>query len=148
MALKNTLRTNLTAAMKARDELNLAVTRALLAAVEAKEKGGKTVVELDDTAVLAVFRSEAKKRRDSAAIYTEAGAPERAARESAEADVIETYLPAELTDTELAELVQAAISETGASGLPQMGLVMKAAKAKAPLADGAKLSALVRAALA
>lgn len=145
--LKNTLRTNLTAAMKAKDELRLAVTRALIAAVEAKEKSGKAPVELDDNAILAVFRTEAKKRRESAGIYADAGAEVRAKRELAEAALIDEYLPPELTDAELKALVDRAIVATRATTLAEMGAVMKVVKAAAPLADGKKTSSLVRAAL-
>lgn len=148
--LKNTLRENLTAALKAKDELRLAVNRALLAAVEAKEKSGKTAIELDDDGIIAVFRSEAKKRRESAGIYAGAGAETRAARELAEAMLVEEYLPPappELSDYELKTLVDRAVAATRASTLQEMGAVMKVVRAAAPHADGKKTSEFVRAAL-
>ncbi len=148
MTLKDTIRTNMTAALKAKDELRLAVNRALLGAIEAKEKGGKTVVELSDAEILQVFKSEAKKRRETASIYTEAGAPDRAERELAEAAVIDEYLPAELGDAELEALVARAVEAVKATTIREMGAVMKVMKAAAPTADGKKLSDMVKAALA
>jgi uncharacterized protein len=105
--------------------------------------------ELTEDDVLKVLSREVKKRRDSAQIYTDAGAEERAATETAEADLFETYLPARLSDDELAALVSAVIADTGATSVRDMGAVMKEATARAgAAADGKKLSTLVRAALA
>lgn len=148
MTLKDTIRTNMTAALKAKDELRLAVNRALLGAIEAKEKGGKTVIELSNADILQVFKSEAKKRRETAGIYTGAGALDRAERELAEAAVIDEYLPAELDDAELAALVARAVEAVKATTMREMGAVMKVVKAAAPTADGKKVSDLVKAALA
>lgn len=148
MTLKDTIRTNMTAALKAKDELRLAVNRALLGAIEAKEKGGKTVIELSNADILQVFKSEAKKRRETAGIYTGAGALDRAERELAEAAVIDEYLPAELDDAELAALVARAVEAVRATTMREMGAVMKVVKAAAPTADGKKVSDLVKAALA
>lgn len=148
MTLKDTIRTNMTAALKAKDELRLAVNRALLGAIEAKEKGGKTVIELSNADILQVFKSEAKKRRETAGIYTGAGALDRAERELAEAAVIDEYLPAELDDAELAALVARAVEAVKATTMHEMGAVMKVVKAAAPTADGKKVSDLVKAALA
>lgn len=148
MTLKDTIRTNMTAALKAKDELRLAVNRALLGAIEAKEKGGKTVIELSNADILQVFKSEAKKRRETAGIYTGAGALDRAEREMAEAAVIDEYLPAELDDAELAALVARAVEAVKATTMREMGAVMKVVKAAAPTADGKKVSDLVKAALA
>lgn len=148
MTLKDTIRTNMTAALKAKDELRLAVNRALLGAIEAKEKGGKTVIELSNSDILQVFKTEAKKRRETAGIYMGAGALDRAERELAEAAVIDEYLPAELDDTELAALVARAVEAVKATTMREMGAVMKVVKAAAPTADGKKVSDLVKAALA
>jgi uncharacterized protein YqeY len=142
------LSSDLTTAMKARDTLRVSTLRQLIAAVRFEAKAGSVEKELSDDEVLKVLSREVKKRRDSAQIYTDAGAPERAATEIAEADLIETYLPAQLSDEELQALVSAVVADVGASSLRDMGAVMKEATARAGAsADGKKLSTLVRAAL-
>ncbi|MBO3103684.1 GatB/YqeY domain-containing protein [Cellulomonas fengjieae] len=148
MSTLDQLTSDLTTAMKARDTLRVSTLRQLIAAVRFEAKAGSVEKELSDDEVLKVLAREVKKRRDSAQIYTDAGAPERAATENAEADVIETYLPAQLSDDELQALVTAVIADVGATSLRDMGAVMKEATARAGAsADGKKLSASVRAAL-
>jgi uncharacterized protein YqeY len=143
------LTSDLTTAMKARDTFRTGTIRQVVAAVRAEAKAGPVEKDLTDDDVLRVLAREVKKRRESAQIYADAGADERAANETAEADVIETYLPTQLSDDELAALVRDVVAETGATTLRDMGGVMKEATARAGLsADGKKLSALVRAALA
>ncbi|MDC7121738.1 GatB/YqeY domain-containing protein [Cellulomonas fimi] len=143
------LTSDLTTAMKARDSFRTGTLRQLVAAVRAEAKAGPVEKDLTEDDVLRVLAREVKKRRESAEIYATAGADERAANESAEADVVEEYLPQQLSDDELAALVQDVVAATGASSLRDMGAVMKEATARAGLsADGKKLSALVRAALA
>lgn len=143
------LTSDLTTAMKARDAFRTGTLRQLVAAVRAEAKAGPVEKDLTEDDVLRVLAREVKKRRESAEIYTTAGADERAANESAEADVVEEYLPKQLSDDELAALVTDVVAATGASSLRDMGAVMKEATARAGLsADGKKLSALVRAALA
>ncbi len=142
------LTADLTTAMKARDSARTSILRQVIAAVRAEEKSGSTVKELTEDDVLAVLSREVKKRRESAQIYSDANAPERAANETAEADAIETYLPARLSDDELAALVTAVVADLGATSMKDMGAVMKEATSRARLAaDGRKLSTLVRAAL-
>ncbi|UJP40809.1 GatB/YqeY domain-containing protein [Cellulomonas palmilytica] len=142
------LTADLTTAMKARDTERTSVLRQVIGAVRAEEKAGPAVKELTEDDVLAVLNREVKKRRESAQIYTDAGAADRAATETAEADAIETYLPARLSDDELAALVAAVVADLGASSMKDMGAVMKEATSRAGLAaDGKKLSALVRTAL-
>ncbi|MBO3084067.1 GatB/YqeY domain-containing protein [Cellulomonas fengjieae] len=148
MSTLDQLTSDLTTAMKARDTLRVSTLRQLIAAVRFEAKAGSVEKELSDDEVLKVLAREVKKRRDSAQIYADAGAPERAATESAEADVIETYLPAQLSDDQLQALVTAVIADVGATSLRDMGAVMKEATARAGAsADGKKLSASVRAAL-
>ncbi|WP_019137786.1 GatB/YqeY domain-containing protein [Cellulomonas massiliensis] len=143
------LTSDLTAAMKARDAHRTGVLRQAIGAVRAEEKAGPVQRELTEDDVLKVLAREVKKRRESADIYTDAGAPERAQAETAEADLIETYLPARLSDEELEALVRDVVAATGATSMRDMGAVMKEATARAGTsADGKKLSALVRAALA
>lgn len=148
--LKDTIRTNMTAALKAGDKLRLSVNRMLLAAIELAEKNGKgAVVTLSETQVIQVLAAEANQRRGVAADYVEKGAPtEHVERVLAEAAVIDEYLPAPLTDDELEALVGRAVEAVKATTMREMGAVMKVVKAAAPTADGKKVSDLVKAALA
>ena len=149
MSTLDQLTSDLTTAMKARDALRLSTRRQIIAAVRFEAKAGTVEKELTEDEVLKILAREVKKRRDSAQIYTDAGAPDRAATENAEADLIETYLPAQLSDDELQALVAAVVADVGATSVRDMGAVMKEATARAGAsADGKKLSTLVRAALA
>lgn len=149
MSTLDQLTADLTTAMKARDSVRTNTIRQAIGAVRAEAKAGPVEKELSEDDVLKVLSREVKKRRDSAQIYTDAGADERAAIETAEADLFETYLPARLSDDELAALVASVIVDTGATSMRDMGGVMKEATARAGAsADGKKLSTLVRAALA
>jgi uncharacterized protein YqeY len=151
--LKDRLRADLTAAMKAQDKLRTATVRMLLSAIQAEETSGKQSRELSDDDVLKVLAREAKKRAEAAEIYTQNGRGELAANEHAEARIIDDYLPTPLTEAELADVVDTAIAavseENGeAPGMKQMGQVMKAAAAiAAGKADGSRLSAAVKARL-
>ena len=148
MSTLDQLTSDLTTAMKARDTERTGSLRQIIGAVRFEAKAGVVEKELSDDEVLKILAREVKKRRDSAQIYTDAGAAERAATETTEADLIETYLPAQLSDDELAALVAAVIADVGASSVRDMGAVMKEATARAGAsADGKKLSTLVRAAL-
>lgn len=146
--LKDRLHADLNAAMKARDQVTTATLRMALTAVSNAEVAGKEHHDLDDDAVLKVLAKEAKSRKESAAAYTEAGRPELAEQENAELLVLEQYLPAQLDDTELESIVDAAIAKVGATSMKQMGPVMKEATAAvAGRADGGRVSALVKAKL-
>jgi uncharacterized protein YqeY len=148
-SLKQQLRDDLHTAMREHDELRTATIRMVLTAITNEEVAGATARELSDDEVQAVLRREAKKRREAATAYADGGRPERAERESAELGVVETYLPAQLDDGALAELVRAAISETGADGPRAMGSVMKTVQPRvAGRADGGRVSAEVRRQLA
>jgi len=149
MSTLDQLTADLTTAMKARDSVRTNTIRQAIGAVRAEAKAGPVEKELSEDDVLKVLSREVKKRRDSAQIYSNAGADERAAIETAEADLFETYLPARLSDDDLAALVASVIADTGATSMRDMGGVMKEATARAGAsADGKKLSTLVRAALA
>lgn len=149
MSLKDTLHADLTDAMRAKDETRRSTLRMVLTAVTNEEVAGKQARELSDDEVLKVLGRELKKRKEAASAYTEAGHPDRAASELAEAAVIEAYLPAQLTDDELTVLVQEAIAETGASGPQAMGQVMKAVQPKvAGRADGGRVAGEVKRQLA
>jgi uncharacterized protein YqeY len=143
--LKPRLRADLNAAMKARDELTTATLRMALTAVSTEEVAGKQSRELSDDEVLRVLSREAKKRREAAEAFDAAGRMELAERERAEGVVLDAYLPAQLSDDELAELVRAAVAEAGASGPQQMGAVMKLVQPRvAGRADGKRMSDEVR----
>jgi uncharacterized protein YqeY len=146
--LKSTLRDDLHTSMRERDKVRSATLRMALTAVTNEEVSGSTSRELTDDEVLRVLAREAKKRREAATAYMEAKRPELAAKEEAELAFLEAYLPAQLSEAELQALVAQAISETGATGMPQMGLVMKAANALvAGRAEGGRVAALVKSAL-
>ena len=148
-ALKQQLQADLTTAMKARDELTTATLRMVLTAVGTEEVAGKAARELSDDEVLKVLTREAKKRREAAEAFSAGGRPDRAERELAEERVLAAYLPAQLSDEELAALARGAVVETGASGPQAMGAVMKAIGPKvAGRAEGSRVAAAVRAALA
>lgn len=147
--LKDRLQNDLTAALKARDELRLATLRMVLTAVKTEEVAGGAARELDDAEVLKVLAREGKKRRESAEAYVAAGRQELADREVAEGGVIEAYLPAQLPDAELDALVAAAVAESGATSPQQMGAVMKLLTPKvAGRAEGGRVAAAVKRALA
>jgi uncharacterized protein YqeY len=149
MSLKEQLRSDLTTAMKSRDELTASTLRMALTAVTTEEVAGKQARQLSDAEVLTVLTREAKKRREAAEAFTSAGREELAARERAEGEVLAGYLPAQLSDDDLAELVRAAIEETGASGPQAMGQVMKSVQPKvAGRAEGGRIAAEVRRQLA
>jgi hypothetical protein len=131
--------------MKARDEVRTATVRMVLTAITTEEVAGKQARELDDVEVLKVIAREAKKRREAAEAYDVAGRAELAGRERAEGEVLAEYLPRQLDDAELTELVRAAVAETGATEPRQMGAVMKVVTPRtAGRADGARVSAEVR----
>jgi hypothetical protein len=147
-ALKQRLQADLTTAMKARDELTMATLRMALTAVSTEEVAGKQARELSDDEVLRVLGREEKKRREAAEAFDAAGRTELADRERAEGTVLQSYLPAQLDDAELADLVRAAVAETGATAMQQMGAVMKAVTPLvAGRADGKRVSDEVRAQL-
>lgn len=152
--LKARLRSDLTAAMKARDALTLGTLRMAVAAIQNEEVSGSTARELSDDEVVKVLGREVKKRKESAEAFDGAGRKELADKERAESAVIAAYLPAQLSDDDLPALVADAVAEVAAAtGAPptmkQMGLVIKAAQARAAgRADGAKIAAAVRSALA
>lgn len=149
--LKERLRTDLTTAIKARDSLRSSTLRMVLTAVTNAEVSGKSSRELTDEDVLGVLTSEAKKRREAADAFAEAGREEQAAKERAEADVIADYLPEQLSDEEIRSLVSATVEELGvrADGMRAMGRVMGALQPKVKgRADGAAVAAAVREQLA
>ncbi|MGA8208582.1 MAG: GatB/YqeY domain-containing protein [Nocardioidaceae bacterium] len=145
--LKDRLRTDLTAAMKSRDSLRSSTLRLLLSAVTTAEVAGKQQRELGDDEVVAVLGTEAKKRREAAAAFADAGRAESAEKERAEAAIIAGYLPDQLDDAEIEALVSETVAELGVAGdgPRAMGRVMGALQAKVRgRADGAAVAAAVR----
>ncbi|HEU5037880.1 MAG TPA: GatB/YqeY domain-containing protein [Nocardioides sp.] len=146
-ALKDRLRADLTAAMKARDEVRSSTLRMVLTAITNAEVAGKEARELTDDDIVGVLSTEAKKRREAATAFGEGGRAEMAAKETAEAEVIADYLPAQLTEQEVADLITSAIAQTGAAaeGMRAMGKVMGMIQPQVRgRADGAAVAAEVR----
>ncbi len=143
--LKQKLRDDLTTAMKAQDKLTSSTLRMVLTAISNEEVAGKEARELDDVEVMKVITKEGKKRREAAEAYTEAGRPELAETELAELSVLEAYLPAQLSEEDVAKIVSDAIAESGAEGMQGMGAVMKIVQPKvAGQADGKAVADEVR----
>lgn len=153
-ALKDQLKADMVAAMKARDDLARSTLRMAISAIQNEEVAGKVARELDDTEVLAVLKKEVARRKDAAEAYLAGSRPELAAKESAEAEFLQRYLPAALSEAEVDQIVAAVISrlaaETGSElTMKQMGLVMKSVTAEiAGRADGKLVAGKVRSALA
>ncbi|MGW0517917.1 GatB/YqeY domain-containing protein [Crossiella sp. NPDC003009] len=151
--LKAKLQADLAAAIKQKETLVVASLRMALAAITTEEVSGKAARELTDDEVRKVLAREVKKRKEAAEAFAGAGRAEQAAAERAEGEVLSAYLPAQLTDEELTELVGQAVTELTAQlgekpGPKQMGQVMKAANAKvAGRAEGGRVAALVKASL-
>jgi uncharacterized protein len=151
--LKARLRADLTTAMKSRDNTTVATLRMALAAISTEEVAGEAAHELSDKQVLKVLTRELRKRKEAAEAFAAAGRADQAAAERAEADVLAGYLPRQLDDAELTELVAQAVAEVTEQlgerpGMRQMGQVMKAANAKiAGRAEGARVAAAVKAAI-
>jgi uncharacterized protein len=147
--LKEQLHADLTTAMKSRNELTTATLRMVLTAVTNEEVAGKQPRTLSDDEVMAVIRREVKKRREAAQAFGDAGRAAQAERETAELSVLEGYLPAQLSDAELDELVASAVESVDVSGPQAMGAVMKAVTPHvAGRAEGGRVAAAVRSALA
>lgn len=149
MTLKEKLETDLSTAMKARDEVRTRTLRMALTAVKNEEVAGKQSRELSDDDVVKVLTREAKKRREAATAFGDAGREEQAQAERDEGAVLEEYLPAQLSDEELTALVADAVAETGAAGPRAMGQVMKSVNPKvAGRAEGGRVAAEVKRQLA
>ncbi|TRV75184.1 GatB/YqeY domain-containing protein [Streptomyces sp. 130] len=150
--LKSKLKEDLTTAMKARDELTSSTLRLTLTAITKEEVGGKTARELSDDEVQKVIAKEAKKRREAADAFAKGGRAEQAEREKKEGEILEAYLPQQLSDEELTAIVASAVDEAkaaGAEGPRAMGAVMKIVNPKvAGRAEGGRVAATVKKLLA
>jgi len=143
--LKDQLRSDLTSAMKARDETRTRTLRMALTSISNEEVAGSAARNLTDDEVIKILTREAKRRREAAAAFADAGRDDQAAAERAEEQVLAGYLPEQLDDDELAAMVATAIAETGAAGPAGIGQVMKVVTPRvAGRADGSRVAALVR----
>jgi hypothetical protein len=148
MSIKETLQSDLTEAIRSRNELHAATIRMVLTAITNEEVSGKSARVLTDAEIITVLSREAKKRREAAEAFAAGDRQDRSDREKAEGEVIALYLPTQLSEVELAQMIQEAVAESGASGPSGMGAVMKLLQPKiAGKADGATVSAAVKAAL-
>jgi len=149
MSLKEKLQSDLTESMRNRDEIRSSTLRMILTAIKNEEVSGKEARDLSDAELITVLSRESKKRREAAEAFDQAGAKDRADTERAEGVIIAEYLPKQLSEAEVKDLIASAIKETGANSPAQMGLVMKSLQPKiAGKADGALVSSLVKVALA
>jgi uncharacterized protein YqeY len=148
---KDRIKADITEAMKAREEAKLSTLRMVLSAIQNAEVAGDEAIVLTDDQTIKVLQSEAKKRAESAQIYADAGRTEAAAKERAELVVIEAYLPAAMSDDEVAAIVADEIAKAAAAGQTggkAMGVVVKAVRDRVGSgADGGKIAALVKGAL-
>lgn len=152
MTLKEKIREDLTAAMRARDETAKATLRSVLTSITKAEVSGKQQSTLTDDQVIGVIRSELGKRKEAAEIYDKAGRDELAARERSEAEILNPYLPAEIDDDALAAIVAeevANVRSNGIEGPRAMGAVIKAVRERVgATAEGGRIAQVVKAALA
>jgi len=143
--LKTRLETDLRTSMKARDELVTSTLRMALTAVRAAEVSGSAARELSDDEVLAVLTKEAKKRREAAVAFADAGRTESAQKERDEEEVLVRYLPAQLSEEELRDIVTGALAAAGITDRTKLGPAMKAAQAAvAGRAEGGRVAAEVK----
>ena len=148
MSIKEQLKKDLTEAIRGRDEITSGTIRMVLTAITNEEVAGKEARVLSDDEVITVLSREGKKRREAAEAFENAGRTDKAALEKSEGEVIAKYLPAQLSEADIAAIIAEAIASTGAAGPADMGKVMGAVKPKiAVKADGGVVSALVKAAL-
>ena len=151
-ALKDRIRQDLTAAMRARDEAAKSALRGVLTAISRAEVSGRQQAALTEDQIIGVIRSEVGKRKEAAEIYEGAGRQELAARERAEAEVLSPYLPTELSDETLASIVDEELGkarESGVEGPRALGVVIKAVRARVGTqAEGSRIARAVKSALA
>ena len=152
MSLKSELQSDLSVAIKARDQTASGTLRLALSAITTEEVAGKQARELSDAEVVNILVKESKKRKEAAEAFTAANRQELADKELAELKVLEKYLPTPLSDAEVDEIIKAAIAEAaeqGNTGMKAMGVVMKIVQPKtAGRYDGSKIAAMVKEALA
>ncbi|MDO5069564.1 MAG: GatB/YqeY domain-containing protein [Neisseria zoodegmatis] len=147
MSLKAQLSEDMKTAMRAKDSVTLSTVRLINAAIKQFEVDERT--EADDTKVIAIITKMVKQRNDSAKIYTDAGRTDLAEKENAETEVLKRYLPQMMSPEEIRSAVEAAVAETGASGMGDMGKVMGVLKTKlAGKADMGEVNKVLKSVLA
>jgi uncharacterized protein YqeY len=148
MGLKETLKSDLTEAIRSSNKVVSGTIRMVLTAITNEEVSGKEARVLSEDEIITVLSREAKKRREAAEEFAKANRPDKAAEEKAEGEVIAKYLPAQLSEEDIKKMIAAAVASTGAAGPGDMGKVMGAIKLQiAGKADGALVSSLVKSAL-
>ena len=149
MGLKETLKSDLTEAIRSSDKVVSGTIRMVLTAITNEEVSGKEARVLTEDEIITVLSREAKKRREAAEEFAKANRPDKSAEEKAEGEVIARYLPAQLSEDDIKKMIAAAVASTGAAGPGDMGKVMGAIKGQiAGKADGSLVSSLVKATLA
>ena len=149
MGLKETLKSDLTEAIRSSNKVVSGTIRMVLTAITNEEVSGKEARVLTEDEIITVLSREAKKRREAAEEFAKANRPDKSAEEKAEGEVIAKYLPAQLSEDDIKKLIAAAVASTGAAGPGDMGKVMGAITPQiAGKADGSLVSSLVKAALA
>jgi len=149
MGIKEQLQSDLTEAIRSRNEIISGTIRMVLTSIRNEEVSGKEERTLADAEIITVLTREAKKRREAAEAFADAGRADKAELEKAEGEVIAKYLPAQMSEDDVKKLVAAAIAQSGAVGPGDMGKVMGILKPQvAGKADGGLVSGLVKAALA
>lgn len=145
MTLKETIKSDIITGLKAGDELVVTTLRNAVAEIERREMAGKQRVELSDVETLAVIKGEINKRRETAKVYEDAGANDRAVREREEADFLSGYVPADLERADVEAIIEKAFADTGATTMADMGAVMKQVTAEvAGRYSGKEISDIVR----
>ena len=146
MSLKIQLTEDMKTAMRAKDQVSLSTIRLINAAIKQFEVDERT--EADDAKIISILTKMVKQRKDSAKIYTEAGRQDLADKENAEIKILNRYLPQMMSAEEIKTVVEAAIAETGASGMADMGKVMGVLKTRlAGKADMGEVNKILKAAL-
>ncbi|MBF1300938.1 MAG: GatB/YqeY domain-containing protein [Neisseria sp.] len=146
MSLKTQLTEDMKTAMRAKDQVSLSTIRLINAAIKQFEVDERT--EADDAKVISILTKMVKQRKDSAKIYTEAGRQDLADKENAEIEILNRYLPQMMSAEEIKTVVEAAIAETGSSGMADMGKVMGVLKTRlAGKADMSEVNKVLKAAL-
>ena len=146
MSLKTQLTEDMKTAMRAKDQVSLSTIRLINAAIKQFEVDERT--EADDAKVISILTKMVKQRKDSAKIYTEAGRQDLADKENAEIEILNRYLPQMMSAEEIKTIVEAAIAETGASGMADMGKIMGVLKTRlAGKADMGEVNKVLKAAL-
>lgn len=146
MSLKTQLTEDMKTAMRAKDQVSLSTIRLINAAIKQFEVDERT--EADDAKVISILTKMVKQRKDSAKIYTEAGRQDLADKENAEIEILNRYLPQMMSAEEIKTAVEAAVAETGASGMADMGKVMGVLKTRlAGKADMGEVNKILKAVL-